>query len=170
MHTTPSLDTAEAILRRVSRRILGRVPLSARDDLMQDVRLVIWTRILPAFNPARGGVREYLTWAIENALLDAREKHNRALKRERAMPSTDEVDESSFRRGKHAPDIHDERLRDAIMTKPSEFMAPGLARLVSDLLKSPDREAAAIEHGVQIGTIYKKSSRVKQRLKILFAA
>src|SRR5687768_11769262 len=169
MTTTPALDIAEPILKRYARRMLRRVPACDRDDIMQDVRVLLLTRIIPRYDPARGELRPYLTWAIENALLDERERRGRAKKLVSLDDDNDDdaIDPADPR--PHGLDALDEAqaLADSIVTDPERHLPERLTELLNGLLETKDRDELARKLGVQIETIYKQNQRLKRHIKNL---
>lgn len=166
--TTTALDIAEPILKRLARRVLKGVPACDADDIRQNVRLLLFTKIVPGYDPARGGLEPYLNVAIARALSDEYEKRGRAAKR--AALDIDEVDEEQLVADDTDPAIADDDAVLITILAALDDLPSDMLSLAHDLIRTTDCDAIAKKRGVKTDTVYKQTWRLRRRLMALLAA
>src|SRR5687768_8074471 len=111
--TTSPMELAERTLTRMAPHVLRGIPDADVDDILQNVRLTLWAKIVPAYDPARGPIKHYLNKSIRHALLDERERRVRAAKldvmnyefnvKDKQSPEHDRDDDHLIREILHTP-------------------------------------------------------------------
>jgi RNA polymerase sigma factor (sigma-70 family) len=148
------LVEVEPLVIAISKRKLRGWPASMIDDVCQEVRIALWQRILPQYDPSRGTLLGFASTAIHHAIID----QLRRLKRETTMQFTPaELDEIA---GEDTSDEHhlDEQLK--IVRAAIATMKPTDAALVERLLAGSESDKT-----VNRSTLAMQKSRTLARLR-----
>jgi DNA-directed RNA polymerase specialized sigma24 family protein len=155
-----AFDLADRMLQARARTMLRSLSPEDREDAEQDVRVLLLTRIIPAY-AGRGPLAHYLNKAILNALRDQRDK---VTKRRKTVELPD--DEVLARTTTDNPDV--QTFVEEVLADPQRHMSKGMARLLRALMATPSAGAAATLLQMKPESVHQMTSRLRKQLRVAF--
>jgi RNA polymerase sigma factor (sigma-70 family) len=159
IETDAALSLVEPFLKSLIRRMCPRLQLADREDILQDVRITLWIRAIPAFDSSRGAkLSTYLHRCARNAILDGLAKRSRARDCESLPDDLSIADE--------AEDHQTHAIAAAVLRNPEQYLCAGRARVVRCMADYPDHTIGdiAIKLGLSRPAVYTLMYHIRKDL------